>query len=1134
MTGQVSSSSSSLSLSLPSSILSPRQQQTLQSLVDTILPPLPVPLWEKEQSLDNPNLSKITETSRFWTFCLSYDPGFWHALEQRLVVVQSTSTTTTTTTTSMAHDHIHPPADSDPPHNDDDNDESEEEEEEEAFCKATLHMLDLLSTEEGTRTLLSDDSSFINKKKTETMAFVDWSKDEQMEWIQTVLRPTSTSPDHHRHRKHQQYKQQEQQRQWLCQLQHWICQTAFTYHPAMSTQTALVRVEPNSNDNKKNNVPNNNVPVKLQALNPFWKAMGYPGTAAKYLGRIRDAQAIVMVRKQQQHQHHAPHTEQNQQQQQREPYQLPPRPPFAHHPPILKDKDGQEQQQQQEPSDDDASHDSCHDASHNNQDRDVAVLECDVVIVGSGASGSVAAAVLSLSGHHVMVVEEGPRGPSHCYSATITEQDMHQFWRPRQYCSFSTLSSSTSHHGRGPAGTGVIALNQARVVGGSAYCHHTGACLPLPPWLRDDWVQRFGLLDLQPNGPFDSSLHHVLQRLHVSPPSPHDQHSVANQQLRNAALQLGYPWQAISQNVHPRIDQYHYAATLKRYDASSKDTSGFVALGDRYGQRETASLAYLGDAAQTQKCHLLDRCRITRIETTTTMVGSSGMRIATGVSGYSYLEDEEDNRGDDGSNEESSPASATTTTRRRRKKKQEILIQARKCVVLAGGALSSPLLLQRSGIAKHNPHLGQHLKLQPNVAILGFPTVNSKDGGAGGDNNNNKGNDSTNGPMQQQQQMINAFEGPAQSILCTPPPPPPLTNSPQGSEEDKDGSPRVVIQAASLHPGWMALQLPYTTPLQFKSWMRQFRTCVPLVCTLKDDNCQGSVRLADHNNHYIHWWRSSSSRSSPLPSWRMQVEYTMDALDHARLSQGLLAATRLQIAAGAKDVTTAHGGLLDDDIDMNSSLGGGHYQHYLESRSLPTVEGMESSCYLYSDVQLGSCRMSAVPDQGVVDMYGEVWDCNQLYVMDGSLFPTATLVHPLLTLATFAHMLSTKLALRLRAGDDDLTQDEASRVHEMELVRNHTRHHVVTAATAATAALQPQQQQQQQEPKMQSFNATTTGSITTTVTATTKSTTTTAIIPKATKLLLMMGFGTILLMLLLTLLDMDLFSFLFSSTTSNK
>jgi choline dehydrogenase-like flavoprotein len=63
--------------------------------------------------------------------------------------------------------------------------------------------------------------------------------------------------------------------------------------------------------------------------------------------------------------------------------------------------------------------------------------------------------------------------------------------------------------------------------------------------------------------------------------------------------------------------------------------------------------------------------------------------------------------------------------------------------------------------------------------------------------------------------------------------------------------------------------------------------------------------------------------------------------------------------------------------------------------------------------QMGSCRMGADPASSVVDANNESHEVKNLFVADGSTFPTASGVNPMLSIYGIATRAAKKIAERL-------------------------------------------------------------------------------------------------------------------------
>jgi choline dehydrogenase-like flavoprotein len=160
-------------------------------------------------------------------------------------------------------------------------------------------------------------------------------------------------------------------------------------------------------------------------------------------------------------------------------------------------------------------------------------LEADVVVVGSGAGGSVVAARLLDAGREVLVVEAGPY---------LSEADMPvdegEAFR-RLYLDRGTTST---------ADLGITIVAGAGVGGGTTINWTT--CFAPPDWLRDEWASEHGL-DGFAGGQTDADLVRLRAELDIQPPSsvpPKDR------AILDGAAALGWEHAVTERNAGPCTD----------------------------------------------------------------------------------------------------------------------------------------------------------------------------------------------------------------------------------------------------------------------------------------------------------------------------------------------------------------------------------------------------------------------------------------------------------------------------------------------------------------------------------------------------------------------------------------------------
>jgi GMC oxidoreductase len=232
------------------------------------------------------------------------------------------------------------------------------------------------------------------------------------------------------------------------------------------------------------------------------------------------------------------------------------------------------------------------------------------------------------------------------------------------------------------------------------------------------------------------------------------------------------------------------------------------------------------------------------------------------------------------------------------------------------------------------------------------------------------------------------------------------------------------IECPSAHPGLLASALVWRDPQSFKDQMRQVRNAVPLV-VLQRDTSEGTVRLARDGRTLV-------------------IDYDLNEQDRQSMGQALTGGLQVLMTSGAKYVSSSHvrdPGLVLDDQGPHSLFkmaSNERIQNYLSLVSSLGVRNHQIG--LFSAHQMGTCRMSASPLLGAVDANGEAWDCDNLYVMDASLFPTASGVNPMVTVMALAKMLSSRLATRLRYQDRrPMGTFEAVRAQELLASRQEVR-----------------------------------------------------------------------------------------------
>ncbi|KAI8623620.1 long-chain fatty alcohol dehydrogenase [Xylariaceae sp. FL1651] len=505
-------------------------------------------------------------------------------------------------------------------------------------------------------------------------------------------------------------------------------------------------------------------------------------------------------------------------------------------------------------------------------------IETDVIIVGSGCGGAVCAKVLAESGFRVIVLDKGYYFPPDKFPMPLDRLD------------------NIFQGGGGLASTdGSTLVTAGQCVGGGGTVNW-GASLQTPASIRKEWAQA-GLAFFE-SADYQDTLERICNDMGVSDAFIQGNHT--NNILLEGSHKLGWRAATCPQNT----------------GGSTHNCGSSCGLGCRTGQKQSSSAFWL-PAASRAGARFIEGFDVSHV-----LFAADDPTKATGVTGKWTSRDA------DGNSDSSKPQTQNT-----------VEVTA-KTVILAAGALNTPLILLRSGLK--NSNIGKHLYLHPVVSLA---TTWDTD--------------------------VKPWKGDILSSVVS-------------EFEDLDGKGHgVKIEPTAMQPYVAMLFLPWENGLDWKAAALEYRhmTCHISLCRDRD---AGSVTLG-------------AIDGSPV------INYSPSIFDRSHIVTGLVGIAKLCYIQGAKglfpavsDVRSfqckkpAHQRDLSDE-DFTKWLG------LLERTSLDPSRTSFNSAH-----QMGTCRMGSSADGSVVDENGKVWGYEGLYVADTSVFPTASGVNPMITVMAIA------------------------------------------------------------------------------------------------------------------------------------
>jgi choline dehydrogenase-like flavoprotein len=200
-----------------------------------------------------------------------------------------------------------------------------------------------------------------------------------------------------------------------------------------------------------------------------------------------------------------------------------------------------------------------------------------------------------------------------------------------------------------------------------------------------------------------------------------------------------------------------------------------------------------------------------------------------------------------------------------------------------------------------------------------------------------------------------------------------------------DGGYGVKYETAAIHPSLLVVFSPWRGAAAHARLMEALPHSVPIGVLLRDRD-GGEVQV--------------DRAGQPV------VKYRLSDFDRRHVRRGVEGAAEIHEAAGAQHVFSSH------SRDVSYTPGSGRRERFMQDAD---ACGWDAGRCTYGSFHImGSARMGGSPETSACNPRGETWEVRGLYVCDGSAFPSASGVNPMISIESIAHMNASGIADSLR------------------------------------------------------------------------------------------------------------------------